>query len=101
MTAGFATVGNGITLTDTAGGGGTITVTAMNFTTPRGMSRRHFMQHLAGASALAGPALALETVAVSTALAPSACTLARPLSVATAAASRRVASMWWCRTTRC
>ncbi|QDT71354.1 DUF1501 domain-containing protein [Lacipirellula limnantheis] len=31
----------------------------MNFTTPRGMSRRHFMQHLAGASALAGPALAL------------------------------------------
>lgn len=27
--------------------------------TPRGMSRRHFMQHLAGASALAGPALAL------------------------------------------
>lgn len=31
----------------------------MNFTTPRGMSRRHFMQHLAGASSLAGPALAL------------------------------------------
>ena len=31
----------------------------MNFTTPHGMSRRHFMQHLAGASALAGPALAL------------------------------------------
>ena len=31
----------------------------MNFTTPRGMSRRHFMQHLAGAPALAGPALAL------------------------------------------
>ncbi|MBL9165808.1 MAG: DUF1501 domain-containing protein [Planctomycetaceae bacterium] len=31
----------------------------MNFTTPRGMSRRHFLQHLAGASALAGPALAL------------------------------------------
>ena len=26
---------------------------------PRGMSRRHFMQHLAGASALAGPAAAL------------------------------------------
>jgi hypothetical protein len=31
----------------------------MYFTTPRGMSRRHFMQHLAGASVLAGPAWAL------------------------------------------
>ena len=30
----------------------------MNLITPHGMSRRHFMQHLAGASALAGPALA-------------------------------------------
>ncbi|MCH8922875.1 MAG: DUF1501 domain-containing protein, partial [Planctomycetes bacterium] len=31
----------------------------MNRHIPRGMSRRHFMQHLAGASALAGPAAAL------------------------------------------
>ena len=32
-----------------------------NNTTPRGMSRRHFMQHAAGASALAGASLALGT----------------------------------------
>ncbi|MFO0454375.1 MAG: DUF1501 domain-containing protein, partial [Planctomycetota bacterium] len=31
----------------------------MNFNTPSGMSRRHFMQHLAGASALTSGALAL------------------------------------------
>ena len=31
----------------------------MNFPTPHGMTRRHFGQHLAGASALAGSALAL------------------------------------------
>ena len=31
----------------------------MNFQTPRGMDRRHFMLHLAGASAMAGTALAL------------------------------------------
>ena len=31
----------------------------MNFRTPDGMSRRHFMSHLAGASALAGSAFAL------------------------------------------
>jgi hypothetical protein len=31
----------------------------MNFLTPRGMSRRHFMSHLAGASAFTGTALAL------------------------------------------
>jgi hypothetical protein len=31
----------------------------MNFSTPHGMTRRHFVQHLAGASALAGSALAL------------------------------------------
>jgi flagellar hook-associated protein 3 FlgL len=31
VTAGFATTGNGITLTDTAGGSGTITVTPLNF----------------------------------------------------------------------
>lgn len=31
----------------------------MNFSTPFGMNRRHFMQHLAGASAMAGTALAL------------------------------------------
>jgi flagellar hook-associated protein 2 len=31
VTASFATVGNGIVLTDTAGGAGTVTVTAMNF----------------------------------------------------------------------
>ena len=30
-----------------------------NFSTPRGMTRRHFMSHLAGASALAGSALAM------------------------------------------
>jgi hypothetical protein len=32
----------------------------MNYATPHGMTRRHFMTHLAGASALAGPALALQ-----------------------------------------
>ncbi len=31
----------------------------MNFRTPNGMDRRHFMRHMAGASALAGTALAL------------------------------------------
>ncbi len=31
----------------------------MNFRTPTGMSRRHFMRHLAGASALTGSALAM------------------------------------------
>lgn len=31
----------------------------MNFNTPNGMSRRHFMRHLAGASALTGSALAM------------------------------------------
>jgi hypothetical protein len=31
----------------------------MNFRTPNGMSRRHFMSHLAGASALTGTALAM------------------------------------------
>ena len=31
----------------------------MSFRTPRGMSRRHFMHHLAGASALTGSALAM------------------------------------------
>ena len=31
----------------------------MNFKTPTGMSRRHFMRHLAGASALTGSALAM------------------------------------------
>ena len=31
----------------------------MNYTTPDGMSRRHFMRHLAGASALTGSALAM------------------------------------------
>lgn len=31
----------------------------MNFRTPTGMTRRHFMHHLAGASALAGSALAM------------------------------------------
>jgi hypothetical protein len=31
----------------------------MNFRTPNGMNRRHFMRHLAGASALAGSALAM------------------------------------------
>ena len=31
----------------------------MNFQTPTGMNRRHFMRHLAGASAMAGTALAL------------------------------------------
>ncbi len=31
----------------------------MSFTTPTGMSRRHFMRHLAGASALTGSALAM------------------------------------------
>lgn len=31
----------------------------MNFSTPNGMNRRHFMRHLAGASALAGSALAM------------------------------------------
>lgn len=31
----------------------------MNFSTPAGMNRRHFMRHMAGASALAGSALAL------------------------------------------
>ena len=31
----------------------------MNFKTPNGMSRRHFMRHLAGASALTGSALAM------------------------------------------
>ncbi len=31
VTAGFATTGNGITLTDSAGGGGSITVTPLNF----------------------------------------------------------------------
>ena len=31
----------------------------MNFRTPDGMNRRHFMRHLAGASALAGSALAM------------------------------------------
>jgi hypothetical protein len=31
----------------------------MNFQTPTGMNRRHFMHHLAGASAMAGTALAL------------------------------------------
>jgi uncharacterized protein (DUF1501 family) len=31
----------------------------MNFKTPRGMNRRHFISHLAGASALTGTALAL------------------------------------------
>ena len=31
----------------------------MNFSTPRGMNRRHFISHLAGASAFAGSALAL------------------------------------------
>ena len=30
-----------------------------HFSTPYGLSRRHFLQHVAGASALAGPALAL------------------------------------------
>lgn len=33
----------------------------MNFRTPTGMSRRHFMSHLAGASALTGTALAMGT----------------------------------------
>lgn len=33
VTAGFASTGNGITLTDTAGGGGALTVTATNFST--------------------------------------------------------------------
>ena len=33
VTASFATTGNGITLTDTAGGAGTLTVTPMNFST--------------------------------------------------------------------
>lgn len=31
----------------------------MNFRTPHGMNRRHFMRHMAGASALAGSALAM------------------------------------------
>ena len=31
----------------------------MNFKTPKGMNRRHFMRHLAGASAMTGTALAL------------------------------------------
>ena len=31
----------------------------MNFKTPRGMNRRHFMSHLAGASAMTGTALAM------------------------------------------
>ena len=31
----------------------------MNFRTPTGMSRRHFMAHLAGASAMTGTALAM------------------------------------------
>ena len=31
----------------------------MNFKTPQGMNRRHFMRHLAGASAMTGTALAL------------------------------------------
>ena len=31
----------------------------MRFRTPNGMSRRHFMHHLAGASALTGSALAM------------------------------------------
>ena len=31
MTASFASTGNGITLTDTAGGGGTLAISAMNF----------------------------------------------------------------------
>ena len=31
----------------------------MNLSTPNGMSRRHFMRHLAGASALSGSALAM------------------------------------------
>src|SRR5690349_10763373 len=31
----------------------------MRFQTPHGMSWRHFMQHLAGAATLAGPAMAL------------------------------------------
>jgi len=30
-----------------------------SFQTPRGMNRRHFLTHLAGATALASPALAL------------------------------------------
>jgi flagellar hook-associated protein 3 FlgL len=33
VTASFATTGNGITLTDTAGGGGTLAITPMNFST--------------------------------------------------------------------
>ena len=31
----------------------------MNYRTPDGMNRRHFMKHLAGASALAAPAMSL------------------------------------------
>ena len=31
----------------------------MDYRTPKGMSRRHFMNHLAGASAMAGTALAM------------------------------------------
>ena len=31
----------------------------MNFQTPNGMNRRHFMKHLAGATALTGSALAM------------------------------------------
>ncbi|MCA9247989.1 MAG: DUF1501 domain-containing protein [Planctomycetales bacterium] len=31
----------------------------MNFRTPAGMNRRHFMKHMAGAAALAGPAMSL------------------------------------------
>lgn len=31
----------------------------MNFQTPNGMNRRHFMTHLAGATALTGSALAM------------------------------------------